>query len=67
MGDRTLQQPRSVQKEGRRCSRSEAEAPCSLGEARGGAGRPSAAHGNHEVQIYTCSHGGARCASADEA
>jgi len=33
-----LQAPRSVQKEGRRCSRHKEEAPCSPGEAHGGAG-----------------------------
>lgn len=50
-----LQAPRSVQKEGKRCSRYETEAPCSPGEADGGAGCPPAAHGQCAEQSSACS------------
>jgi len=43
-----------VQKEGRRCSKCGAEAPCSPGEAHGGAGCPPAARRHHMKQIFTC-------------
>ena len=46
-------------KEGIRCSKCGAEAPCSPGDVHGGAGCPSAAHGHHAEQISMCSHGGA--------
>jgi len=59
-----LQPPRSVQEEDRRCR---AEAPCSTGEAHGGAGHPLAAHRFHTEQISTCRHGGAHGAAVDEA
>ena len=52
-----LQTPRSVQKEGSRCSRCRAEAPCSPGEAHGGAGYPPTVHRHHTEQISMCGHG----------
>ena len=67
MWDITLPAPRSVQKEGRRCSRQTAAAPCSPEEAHGRAGCPSAAHGQQMEQISTCSCGGAHSAAVDEA
>ena len=44
-----------------------AAAPCSPGEARGGAGRAPAAHKHSTEQISTCSHEGAHRAAVDEA
>ena len=61
-----LQAPRSVQEEVRRSSRQRAEAPCSPGEAHGGAGCLPAAHGRSMEQISPCSHGGAAQRAADE-
>lgn len=52
MSEAALQPPRSVQEEGRRCSRHGAEAPCSTGEAHGGVGHPLAAHRHHTEQIF---------------
>ena len=42
-------------KEGIRCSKCGAEAPCSPGDVHGGAGCPSAAHRHHAEQISMCS------------
>lgn len=62
-----LQSLRLVQKEGRRCSKHRAEVPHSSGDAHGGAGCPSAVHGQYMKQISTCSHGGAYRAAEDVA
>jgi len=39
------------------CYRHRAEAPCSPGEAHGGAGCPPAARGLHMEHMAICSHG----------
>jgi len=62
-----LQPPRSVLKEGRRCSRYRAEVPTSTREVQGGAGSPSEAHGHYMKQISMCSHGWTHDAAADVA
>jgi len=54
----SLLPPRSVQKEGRRCSSLRAAAPCSPEEVHRGAGCPSAAQGHHVEQISTQSRRG---------
>jgi len=57
------QPPVLVHREGRRKSKSEAEAPFSPGGAYGGTGCLPTAQGNHAGQIFTysCAH----CAAAD--
>ena len=60
-----LQTLRSLQKEGRRCSRHRAEVSCSPEKDHAGADCPlaAAAHGHHTEQISPCSHGGAHRAA----
>lgn len=63
----SLQTPRSVQKEGRKCSTSKTEALCSPEEAHGGVVCPPAAYGHYAEEISPCSHGEAHSAAEDEA
>jgi len=57
----------SVQKEGKRSFRHEAEAPCCTGEAHEGAYCPHAAHRHCVEQVSMFSHRGACSAVVDEA
>ena len=57
--EETIQGPKSVQKEGMRCSRHEAEVSCRPGEVHGGADYPPVAYRHNAEQISMCSHRGA--------
>ena len=65
MREMDQQTPRSVQEDGWGCSRCTAKALCSSGEAPGGAGCPTTAHGHQAEQISMCSHGGGHNATVD--
>jgi len=65
MWEEALQAPRSVQREGRRCTRLEQGFPAAQ-EELGGEGQPLTARGLHVEQISTCRLRGAYRKSADE-